>query len=151
LNSVTNYALLGVLAGTTAILRFRSWRWATRNLTAQRLGDAVIEAEKLRKKDPANADRMIADAEAEFTAASERERNELRALAPQEIKAAFRLGELLQSDMKSLRLVRKGLERRVSSDPQASIGLENLKIVEQQLLQEISANDAHINRLKALR
>ena len=111
--------------------------------------DAAEWAEKLRKKDPAAADRLMADAEARAEAAAAKERAELREQAPRDLRAALRLRTRLQSELRGFARTRRNLERNKRTDPRAEIGLQNITKWEHSLRDEIASIDVTIQRLTA--
>ena len=111
--------------------------------------DAVEQAAKLRKKDPAAADRLIADAEARAEAAAAKERAELREQAPHNLRAALRLRARLQSELRAFARTRRNLERNMRTDPRAAIGRQNTTNWEHSLRDEIATIEVTIQRLTA--
>jgi len=116
-----------------------------------RLLEAVEQAAKVRKTDPAAADRLDADAEAEFAAASGRERAGLRERAPFDRAAALRLRTRLEEDLKALDRVRKTLLKSAESDSQAGAGLQNLEAAQRPIREEIASLNLTLQRLAARR
>jgi hypothetical protein len=111
--------------------------------------EAVELAAKLRKKDPAAADRLIANAEARAEAAEARERSELRERAPHDRRAALVLRARLQSELKGLARGRRSLEREQRTDPRAVVGLQNLAAAKRSLVSELAGIEAIVQRLTA--
>jgi hypothetical protein len=109
---------------------------------------AVDDAEKLRKTDPARADLLLQQANANADAASLEEREDLRARMHTDNRAALILRKRLESDLKGFARLRKELEKRRGAEPAATVGLTNLTHLNQAALQELAEVEAAIERLR---
>jgi hypothetical protein len=113
--------------------------------------DAVLRAEKLRKKDPAGAEQLLAGAEKAFDAASSQELYVLRERVHTDPLAAQTLRLRLEAQLKGLGQTRRLLERERNKDPRSEIGLQNLEGREQSIREELVGLGAAIARARSSR
>jgi hypothetical protein len=90
------------------------------------LDQAVKEAEKLRKKDPQLAERLLHEAEARYEAAYEKEKTHLREKATHDTAAAKVLSVRLRQEREGLIRVQKLLRKSINKDLAARATLERL-------------------------
>jgi len=107
------------------------------------LDQAVEEAEKLRKKDPQLAERLLHEAEARYEAAYQKDKAHLREKAKHDEAAAEVLSVRLKQEREGLVRIQKVLRKRINNDPAAQATLERLD-------SEVRSIDAELRSLNDL-
>jgi len=140
------YALLGLLAAISYLMRRRTAAQDKEDPGFAKLMRVVDEAERLRRRDPEAADRMIAEAEAELQATFEAEMAELRRRAPTDVAAAKQLRTKLKETIKGTDLSVRFWRKQVGKDPKAHAVLANLEQDRSRMHNEVRELDLVIAR-----
>jgi hypothetical protein len=113
------------------------------------LSDVVLKAFELRKKDPATAERLLAEGEAAYEIALAKEMAGLRERASVDPIAAKTLRSRLKSQLKGLANTGRALQKTRRTNPQAEIGLQNIRALEQAARQELVGLEARSSQINS--
>ena len=133
-----------IIRGASVLVMFGLyWRMRQRMRASGLFAPEVRQAMKLQKTDPAAADRMMSEFFDKRADQEKQEREELRRLAPTDIKAAKELRKRLAKEIEYMGKARDRMTPEKLADPEIVRRLDTSEQAE-----EVTGLDATIQRLK---